>query len=214
MRISELSGRTGVSIPTLKYYLREGLLHPGEAQSATRASYDDTHVERVRLVRTLIEVGRLSIERVREVVDALEHPPASRHQLLGVAHEALRPHPAPEPPTTEAADRVRALGVPDCDDSRASTQLAQALAAAAAGGWAVDESTLRVWHRAMHAVAETDVAEELGGMAPGDALRHAIVGTVLTDPVLLALRRVAQEAVSAERFGAAGADTGADDGRP
>lgn len=200
MRISELSDRTGVSIPTLKYYLREGLLHAGEAQSATRALYDDTHVERVQLVRTLVDVGRLSIERVREVVDVLEHPPASRHQLLGTAHEALRPHPAPEPPTTEAADRVRALGMRHCDQSRASTQLAQALSAAAAGGWVVDDATLRVWHRAMRAVAETDVVEELGSVAPGDALRHAIVGTVLTDPVLLALRRVAQEEVSAERF--------------
>ena len=34
MRISELAERTGVSIPTLKYYLREGLLHAGEAQGA------------------------------------------------------------------------------------------------------------------------------------------------------------------------------------
>ncbi|MBC9821537.1 MerR family transcriptional regulator [Terrabacter sp. MAHUQ-38] len=208
MRISELSDRTGVTIPTLKYYLREGLLHAGEAQSATRAVYDDSHVERVRLVRTLIDVGRLSIERVREVVDALEHPPPSRHQLLGVVHEALRPHPAPEPPTTEAVDRVRALGAPGCDESLASTQLAQALSAAAAGGWVVEDATLRVWQRAMHAVAETDVAEELGSIAPADALRHAIVGTVLTDPVLLALRRVAQEALSAERFGSADPEDG------
>jgi DNA-binding transcriptional MerR regulator len=206
VRISELSDRTGVSIPTLKYYLREGLLHAGETQSATRAVYDDTHVERVRLVRTLVDVGRLSIDRVREVVDALEHPPASRHQLLGAVHEALRPHQASEPPTTETADRVRALGLADCAESRASSQLAQALSAAAAGGWVVDDATLRVWQRAMRTVAETDVAEELGRMAPGDALRYAIVGTVLTDPVLLALRRVAQEAVSAERFGSTDAD--------
>ena len=40
-------------------------------------------------------------------------------------------------------------------------------------------------------------------MSPGEALRYAIVGNVLTDPVLLALRRVAQEAVSAEHFGPA-----------
>ena len=37
-------------------------------------------------------------------------------------------------------------------------------------------------------------------MSPGDALRHAIIGNVLTDPVVIALRRVAQEALSAQRF--------------
>ena len=31
-----------------------------------------------------------------------------------------------------------------------------------------------------------------------DALRHAIVGNVLTDPIVIALRRVAQEQVSAD----------------
>ena len=40
MRISALSEATGVPVPTLKFYLREGLLHPGEATSRTRAEYD------------------------------------------------------------------------------------------------------------------------------------------------------------------------------
>lgn len=204
MRISELSGRTGVSIPTLKYYLRERLLHPGEAQSATRAAYDGTHVERVQLVRTLIDVGHLSIDRVREVVHALEHPPVSRHELLGAAHEALRPPPGHDALTREAADRVRHLGAPECDTSSASTQLAQALSAAAEAGWTVQDATLRAWQRAMRSVAETDVVDELSSATPGEALRYAILGNVLTDPVLIALRRVAQEAVSEERF--AGSD--------
>lgn len=29
MRIGELSRRTGVPVPTIKYYVREGLLPPG-----------------------------------------------------------------------------------------------------------------------------------------------------------------------------------------
>ncbi|MHA3834126.1 MerR family transcriptional regulator [Terrabacter sp. AAH1] len=201
MRISELSERSGVTIPTLKYYLREGLLHPGELQGATRATYDDSHLERVRLVRTLVDVGRLSIERVREVVRAIDAPPAGRHQLLGAAHEALRPHPASGGPAPEALERLAALDLPECAHSPASLQLAEALTAAAAAGWSVEPETLARWLEAMRAVAETDVVAELGEVPPGEALRYAIVGNVLTDPVLLALRRVAQEAVSAERFG-------------
>ena len=201
MRISELSERSGVTIPTLKYYLREGLLHPGELQGATRATYDDSHLERVRLVRTLVDVGRLSIERVREVVRAIDAPPAGRHELLGAAHEALRPQPASGAPAPEALERLAALDLPECAHSPASLQLAEALTAAAAAGWSVEPETLARWLEAMRAVAETDVVAELGEVSPAEALRYAIVGNVLTDPVLLALRRVAQEAVSAERFG-------------
>ncbi|NUO34428.1 MAG: MerR family transcriptional regulator, partial [Dermatophilaceae bacterium] len=82
-----------------------------------------------------------------------------------------------------------------------TNQLAHALTAAAAGGWAIEPATLAVWLDAMHEVARTDVVAELGEVSASEALRYAIVGNVLTDPVLLALRRVAQEAVSAERFG-------------
>ena len=51
MRISELASRSGVPPATVKYYLREGLLHPGRALSRTQADYDASHVDRVRLVR-------------------------------------------------------------------------------------------------------------------------------------------------------------------
>jgi len=200
VRISELSERSGVTIPTLKYYLREGLLHAGASQGATRAAYDDTHLERVRLVRTLVEVGHLSIERIREVVHAIDEPPSTRHELLGAAHEALRPR-SPSAPSPDAVAQVAALDLPECTNSPASLELAHALTAAAAGGWVIHGSTLELWLHALREVAETDVVAELGRASPGEALRYAIVGNVLTDPVLLALRRVAQESVSAERFG-------------
>ncbi|WP_374969973.1 MerR family transcriptional regulator [Terrabacter sp. BE26] len=205
MKISELSERTGVSIATLKYYLREGLLHPGAAEGATRARYDDSHVERVRLVRTLADVGRLPLERVREVVDALDDPPATRHELLGVAQHALRPSGISAACAEGGADtptmrRVASLGVPGGALCAAGRQLADALDTAAAAGWVVTDAQLSTWFRALEAVARTDVAPELAHMAPGDAMRHVVLGTVLTDPILLALRRVAQVAVSAERL--------------
>ncbi len=51
MRISELVARSGVPLATVKYYLREGLLMPGETTSATQARYDEQHVRRLALVR-------------------------------------------------------------------------------------------------------------------------------------------------------------------
>ena len=200
MRISELAAHTGLPVATIKYYLREHLLHPGTAMGATRADYDESHVDRVRLVRTLITVGGLSIERTRTVVAALERPPASRHDLLGTAHAVLRPG-AEEDDATLAGRLVGLLGWPVRADSPAALQLAAAVGTARAGGWDCPEGLLVEWGALARQIAEVDVSDELATMPPADALAHAIVGTVLTDPILLALRRVAQEAVSAEKLG-------------
>lgn len=199
MRMSELAARTGLPVATIKYYLREGLLHPGKARGATRADYDDGHVDRVRLVRTLITVGGLSIERTRRVVGALEDPPGTRHDLLGTAHEVLRPDG--EVDDGPLAQRLaEQLGWAVRPEAAASLQLAAAVATARAGGWDCPEELLVEWAGLVRRIAEADVSHELATMAPADALAHAIVGTVLTDPILIALRRVAQEAVSAERL--------------
>ena len=203
MRVSELSERTGVSIPTLKYYLREGLLPAGDAQGATRASYDESHVERVRLIRTLVEVGRLSIERVGEVVAALDDPPDTRHELLGTAHAVLAPAAQgsePGEPSAAALAQVARLGLPRCEHSAASTQLAWALTSAEKAGWPLSDAAVDAWFAAMMRIAESDVVPELAEMSAGDALRYVVVGNVLTDPVLIALRRTAQEIVSSQRL--------------
>ncbi|GAA6526425.1 MerR family transcriptional regulator [Intrasporangium sp. DVR] len=203
MQMSMLAARTQVPVATIKYYLREGLLHPGLSRGATRADYDESHVDRVHLIRTLVTVGHLSIERVRLVVAALEHPPRTRHELLGTAHAVLQPTPPPPPTDDEkelAGSIVALLGWPISADSAAARQLAAAVSAARAGGWACPDDMLVKWGGLARSIAEVDVADELATMPPADALQHAIVGTVLTDPILVAMRRLAQEAVSAERL--------------
>lgn len=89
MRISALSDRTGVPIGTIKYYLREGLLAPGERTSRTTAEYDESHVERLRLVRALTDTGGLGIAAVRRIVDVLDTPDPARLDLLATAQDAL-----------------------------------------------------------------------------------------------------------------------------
>ena len=81
MRISALSARTEVPIGTIKFYLREGLLAPGRQTSRTTAEYDESHVERVKLVRVLTEVGGLSIAATRGVMVSAASPAgrAGRH---------------------------------------------------------------------------------------------------------------------------------------
>lgn len=203
MRVSELAQRADVTIASLKYYIRIGLLPSGAAQSATRAEYDESHLERVRLIRTLAEVGGLSIERIGEVVAALDHPPSSRHALLGTAHHVLRD--GNTGPVSDLAWRLVAPLAAPCETggtghSPASIALGQAITTAQSAGWAITEDALQGWARALREIARGDVVADLGQVSPAEALRFVVMGNVLTDPILIALRRVEQERLSVDRF--------------
>lgn len=197
MRISELAETTGVSIPTLKYYLREGLLMPGTATSRTRAIYDERHVERVRLIRALIESGGLGITGVRAVVDALEDPPASPHDFLGVAHHALPPPVEPLEPTEEVLGWMRDLGWESCTDSPLLGSLARAVADARAAGVPLSATGIADYAEAARQIAAVDVTMAASASSPSVALHTVVVGTVMTDPVIATLRRLAQQLESA-----------------
>lgn len=56
MRIGELSKRTGVDERLLRYYEKQGLLHPSRAANGYR-SYQESDVELVRWIRRLLAAG-------------------------------------------------------------------------------------------------------------------------------------------------------------
>lgn len=199
MRMSELSRATGIPVATVKYYLREGLLRAGTPVSATSASYDDTHVERLRLIRALIEGAGLSIAQVRRVTGTLDEPPNTWHDMLGTAQGVLCGPPDKGLQTTSADALLRRLGwvVGDCSPARAD--LARAMARLETVGIDVSPQDLDGYAASAQAAATIDVAA-LPTDTPEAALRRAIVGTVLLDDVLIALRRLAQEDVSARTF--------------
>ncbi len=89
MRISQLSAQTGVPVATIKFYLREKLLHDGVRTSPTQAQYDESHVARIRLIRALMGPGGLSVAAAYRVIKAIDEPPESVHQLIGVAANAV-----------------------------------------------------------------------------------------------------------------------------
>lgn len=204
MRMAELSETTGVAIATLKYYLREGLLHPGESLNRTQASYDDSHVDRVRLIRALVESGGLSLARAHDVVRTLEEPPESRHMMLGVAQHALTPPPpgaATDDWTQVAREFVTHRGwLVDVHDDLLVILGDQLRAMVSAGVALEDPTDVDRWASAVEQIAVVDldtIPDE-----PSAALRQVVVGTVLSDQVLLTLRRLAQQHESARRAGA------------
>ena len=208
MRVSELSARSGVPVPTIKYYLRAGLLPRGEVTSATQASYGAEHVRRLRLIRALSDVGDLPLADIRRILDAVDRPAIGVHDLLGSLCWAIVP-PVEAPEDDEewgaARDAVDALlaelGWRVYPDAPARDALAQTVLALRQAGLPAPSAQLRRYARLAHEAATIDV-DQLDAAAPrAELVEHALLGTVLYERGFLALHRLAQEDVSARRYG-------------
>lgn len=192
MRISELARQGGVPVATVKFYLRERLLHAGELTSATQARYDETHVARLRLVRSLLGPGGLSVARARVVLAAIDEPLDEAFDLVGVAaHAVRRPTEArPHPQVHALMERWGwSVAERDCPEHQA---LADALDALAAAGFESPPEVLDAYATAMDDVARAEIAH-IPTRSLEAAVRYVVLGVVLNEPVLLAMRRLAEQ---------------------
>ncbi|MBP8533112.1 MerR family transcriptional regulator [Streptomyces sp. MK37H] len=211
MRLAELSERSGVPTATIKYYLRERLLPPGERITATQAEYGEEHLRRLRLVRSLIQVGRMPVATAREVLAAAEDESLSQNTRMGAAVWALSHGPEPDEDDPHAA-RARAqvdtvlrrmgwsYGQELGDTSPAYRMLVAAIASLDRLGYPHDTEHLLVHARLADelAVADLDLVETYD--TPPERIEAVVALTVLYEPVLLSLRRLAQTEESGRRF--------------
>lgn len=199
MRISELARVTRISVPTIKYYLREGLLPQGHPISTTQAAYDDSHVSRLRMIRAMIDVGALSVATVRSVLAAIDSGPDQLWSAIDQTHDALAATPdPPDHPPHRALAALTVLGWQAQENSAVVRQLDTALTAADQVGLSTTAQRLLTYADAAIAIAEYDVANIPTGHDPhaaAAAVTYVVLGTVLYEPLLLALRRLAQEQV-------------------
>jgi DNA-binding transcriptional MerR regulator len=196
MLVSELVASTGVPLATIKYYLREGLLPPGRATSATRAVYDDTHVRRLWLIKALSGVG-LSISQTKEVLHSIDHPGPSLFAALGAALTAVSPPVRPDDDCSRAYAALAVIDQPYPDGHPAIAQLDRALAAAEACGVPMSDATLRAYAPHIGALAAVDIAN-LPRENPAAAIEYAVLGTILYEPIIAAVRRIAHSALAAD----------------
>jgi DNA-binding transcriptional MerR regulator len=204
MRISELSARSGVALPTIKYYLRENLLHQGEQIAATRAEYDESHLRRLRLIRALLEVGKLPVASIKQIIAAVDDESLPMHEMLGTAHYALGPTVEPEPGEEWQAARAQVdrlvadLGWSVRPEAPTRDELAQTLVRMRQLGVPVDLGPYVEAAQKLVSEVEMDTVPFQG---PRDAAVEAMVlGSVLYGKAFDALRRMAQESESARRL--------------
>lgn len=204
MRMSQLSAESGVAIATIKYYLREGLLHQGEQVAATRAEYDESHLRRLRLIRALLEVGRLPITSIKKVIEAVDDESLPVHFMLGTAHYAISPAVEAGEGEEWTAAREQIDGLLDdlgwqvFRNAPARDELAQTLVKLRQLGLGTD---LTPYARAAHQLVTEVELDTIPLDGPRDAAVEALVlGTVLYGRAFDALRRLAQESESARRL--------------
>ncbi|MGY2062506.1 MerR family transcriptional regulator, partial [Nocardia gipuzkoensis] len=111
MRIAELSRTSGVPPATIKYYLREGLLPPGVRTHPNQVEYGEDHVNRLRLIRALLDIGGLSVDAAGELLSVLDTGTLAAREALGEVLYALggRRSPVGEKGRESAAADVEAL---------------------------------------------------------------------------------------------------------
>lgn len=211
MRLAELSERSGVSTATIKYYLREGLLPPGRQINATTADYDEDHLRRLRLVRAMIQVGKVPVATVREVLGHVDDDSLPRAMRLGAAVWAL-----PQVPEPDADDEfvrgargameelLRTLGWSHAQAMTSVSSFRSLVVAAAALrrlGYDWSPEMLVPYARLMRQVAELDMAFMESQASEAEKAEVAVLGVVLVEPMLRALHRLAQEEESTRRYG-------------
>lgn len=206
MRISELSAATDVAVPTIKFYLREGLLPAGELTKANQASYGPEHVQRLRLIRALVDVGGLSVATSRHVLSAIDTPGMPINWIFGVAQNAIseaslyEPLPEPTAGTAKVAAFLEKSGWHVSPENPGVSGAARVLDTYERIG---HPELAEIWDdyaAGSELIARADLASvprtgDIQSMA-----ETVVVGTVLGDAMLSSLRRMAQEHVSSIVF--------------
>lgn len=202
MKVSELSQRSGVSIASIKYYLREGLMVGGEQMATNQAVYSERHVRRLRLIRSLIDIGGLSITHVRATLAAVEDESLSMHDAFGAVMQGIDQLPADneQVDVTTAYGEVQAwLSARDWHiepDAPAPHRLAELVATLRRFDFPI---ALTDFDSAADTVERTVKVEVEYARAMPDrmsAVETMLIGTVILERALVEIRRLALEAAS------------------
>jgi DNA-binding transcriptional MerR regulator len=199
MLVSELSERADVPLATVKYYLREGLLPPGETTGPRRAEYGETHLQRLRVLRLLREVGGVPVTSLREVVAALDDEELPIPEVMTLVADVISDHPETDfadPASVDAVDEV--LSRIGWDDIRPESIDRQRLAALishlnAPGPLAASAEILLFYAAAADQMARAEVGLLDHTVERSELLEQLVTGSVVYGQVFSVLRRLGEQ---------------------
>ena len=109
LRMRELAAASGVPAPTIKHYLREGLLPEPVKTSRNMAYYPPEFVDRIKLIKQLQEERFMPLRAIKSVLD---DDPERARALVELEDRILDRALAGERTRTSAAEARARYGVP------------------------------------------------------------------------------------------------------
>jgi DNA-binding transcriptional MerR regulator len=109
LRMRELAEASGVPAPTIKHYLREGLLPEPVKTSRNMAYYPPEFIDRIKLIKRLQEERFLPLKAIKNVLD---EEPDRAEAMLELGDQILDRALAGERSRTSAAEVRKRYGVP------------------------------------------------------------------------------------------------------
>jgi len=90
LKIRDLVERTGVSRETVHYYIRDGLLPKPRKRGRNIADYDDSYVERIRMIKELQDNYFLPLAVIKNILKNRKKSPEGQ-SFLSLRREYFRP---------------------------------------------------------------------------------------------------------------------------
>jgi DNA-binding transcriptional MerR regulator len=90
IRIGEVAVRTGVTPRTIRYYEEIGLLAGGDRRKGSHRVYDDADVERISELKRLRDLLNLSLDELKQLLEAEEARAALRRRFSATESDVER----------------------------------------------------------------------------------------------------------------------------
>ena len=87
--IGQLSTKTGIKVPTIRFYEQIGLINAPPRTEGNQRRYGQAEVDRLNFIRNARELG-FEVDDIRELLAMTAEPQASCHQADSIAMNHLR----------------------------------------------------------------------------------------------------------------------------
>ena len=89
LSIGELSRKTGVKVPTIRFYEQSGLIAPAERSEGNQRRYGVEELDRLTFIRHARDLG-IKLDAIRELLELSAHPeePCLRADVIAREHLA------------------------------------------------------------------------------------------------------------------------------
>jgi DNA-binding transcriptional MerR regulator len=86
--IGQLSQKSGVKVPTIRYYEKTGLIPEAPRNAGNQRRYDQGHLDRLTFIRHARDLG-FDMQDIRDLLEMSETPQASCHAADSIARAHL-----------------------------------------------------------------------------------------------------------------------------